>query len=690
MRKPTRRPAFEDACRTVARNLSENGTKVRVVFQGDGASTNGTTIYLPMGDQLSVMEPKECGVLAGYVDHEAEHIASTDMELWNETIGVANSFRRELCNAIEDMRIEKIAVRKNPGSYANLSDTTENVCERELKELRELKDLMPDKLESKRFILPGAVTWEGRKRAGMHAHLQEALLALCSEEIRDMAKRINDELMSAREGREGTHDVWALANKYADEVEEEEDAKDAGADGQNESTQPAKDGGDEQDGERSDDNDDDGDKDGDDGNDDTKDGDARSQGDGDEDNDEPEDERSGEENGGEEAVEQQDDGEENEVGGRGASLEVDNGKERGETRAVKFVPVVNTPSTTSDRWIPYTTEYDLWVTADSGPVYYHDGSSQQHFWYQEKIFAASNVEVYDNLLREMGPHLHTMRAKLRRALLSKLDRRWEGGYTGGRLDARRLVDAVRGVPEVFRQREAEQFMDTAVQIVIDLSGSMAIKDSSLVSRITLAAQTAIAIANALEGTGVEYEIIGFQEPGLVVPTKEAYDDVYGQIITHRQMTPTFSRWLPNMMVEFKPFGRRLRDCRAALGGIKASVGGANNDVDAIVSAHTRLARRSETRKVMVVLSDGKPACYTEFDTDYVERMLRKTVAQIENTKHIQIVGIGIDSDCVSKFYKHYSVLKKADDLPRTVIDQVAKMLLGSRFQVDNAALLGAA
>ena len=161
-------------------------------------------------------------MLAGYVDHEAEHIASTDMDLWNSEIGVADSFRRELCNAIEDMRIEKIAVRKNPGSFTNLSDTTENVCQRELKELRELKDLMPDKMKSKRFILPGAVTWEGRKRAGMHAHLQQQLLDLCSQEIRDEAKKINDLIAKARDGRMGTHDAWALAKAVADSVEDEE------------------------------------------------------------------------------------------------------------------------------------------------------------------------------------------------------------------------------------------------------------------------------------------------------------------------------------------------------------------------------------------------------------------------------------------------------------------------------------
>ena len=726
----------------MARNLSEDGAKVRVVFRGDGASTNGTTIFLPTGDHLSVMQPQECGVLAGYVDHEAEHIASTDMDLWNSEIGVADSFRRELCNAIEDMRIEKIAVRKNPGSFANLSDTTENVCQRELKELRELKDLMPAKLESKRFILPGAVTWEGRKRAGMHSHLQQQLLDLCSQEIRDEAKKINDLIAKARDGRMGTHDAWALAKAVADSVEDEEDEAEmppnkdqpcddgvdgpsekqkqeekekqeqesSEQDGENETTSAGDDDGesdddegdaeggeddnetksskdgDDQDGESgNDDDDNDGNKDG--NNDDTKAGDD----DGEDGDSEGEAKRSSEKNGGQEQVEQSESTAKGDtMGGRGASLGQPNGNVRGDTRAVTFVPVVNSAYNPNDKWIPFTTENDLVVTADSGPISYSDGKQMNSYYYWEKVFDTDNVSIYDELLAEMGPHIHTMRAKLRRALLSKLDRKWDGGYSGGRLDSRRLVDAVRGVPEVFKQREPEQFMDTAVQIVIDLSGSMGIRDSGSHPRIVLAAMTAIAIANALEGTGVEYEIIGFQEPGLLTMSHELYKETMDAINTRGAGPATYSRWLCNMMVVFKPFERRLRDCRAALGGIKRAAGGSNNDIDALIFAQNRLMKREETRKVMIVLSDGKPATFTDLSTDMVEQMLRKTVAQIEKEKHIQIVGIGIDSDCVAKFYRHYSVLNQADELPRTVIDHVAKMLLGARYQVDNAALLGAA
>ena len=361
------------------------------------------------------------------------------------------------------------------------------------------------------------------------------------------------------------------------------------------------------------------------------------------------------------------------------------------TRKVGFTPVVNTPINGSDAWIPFTTENDFVVNAETGlmPVYdMHTGYGG--LWsYPREVFSPTNVDEYERLLGEIGPHVNTMRAKLRRALMTKIERRWDGGYTTGRLDPRRLVDAVRGVPEVFRRREAEQFIDTAVQILVDLSGSMATDN-----RIRMAAQASIALANALEGTGVTYEIIGFQDPFLNGLTPELAKEL-GKGMEEKKMAlpgkpATFGRYTPHMLVEFKPFAKRLRDCRAGLGGIASAAGGANNDIDALIYARERLMKRDETRKVMIILSDGKPAPVSDFDTNWVEHMMRKTVAQIEASRLIEIVGIGIQSDCVSKFYKHYSVLRSPEELPRTVIDQVARILLGGRFQIDNAKLLGAA
>lgn len=744
MRKPVRRPAFEDACRTVARNLSENGTKVRVVFRGDGASTNGTTIFLPAGDQLSTMAPEDCGVLAGYVDHEAEHIASTDMDLWNSEIGKSDDFRREMANACEDMRIEKIAVRKNYGSFANLSDTTKNVCERELRELSELAELQPDVMTKKRFILPGAVTWEGRKRMGMHADLQQKLLDLVSPEIRAEAKRINDLVAKARDGRLGTHDVWEIAKKLGDDVDKtepeeesttppppgedevcedgkgkgkpqdeekddetsddgESDGDESDGEGDEEKGDEAKsEGDDEADGEKKrkkttsktkqqgNDNDDDDDGDGNkDGNDDQG-GDDTASGDDDSD-DEGEAKRDGEANGGEEAVESSlQEGDADSMGGRGGSLNKANNKKL-KTREVSFKPVVNTPVSTGDVWVPFTTENDFVVNADTGLMFvYEPDGPMAMYTYPRDIFSPLNVQTYDELLSEIGPHLNTMRAKLRRALMTKLERRWDGGYTTGRLDPRRLVDAVRGVPEVFRRRDPENFIDTAVQIVVDLSGSMATN-----RRIKMAAQAAIGLANALEGTGVAYEVIGFQDPFFNGLTPELAKELR-QGLQDKQKREvfgqgaTFARYLPHMLVEFKPFNKRLRDCRAGLGGIASAAGGANNDIDALIYARERLMKREETRKVMLVLSDGKPAPVSDFDANWVEQMMRKTVAQIEDSRLIEVVGIGIQSDCVGKFYKHYSVLHSPEELPRTVIDQIARKLLGDRFQTDNAKLLGAA
>ncbi|MBF9682944.1 hypothetical protein IAI36_11715, partial [Streptococcus pseudopneumoniae] len=66
----------------------------------------------------------------------------------------------------------------------------------------------------------------------------------------------------------------------------------------------------------------------------------------------------------------------------------------------------------------------------------------------------------------------TMKNKLRTALLSKQRRDWDFGREIGKLDSKRLVSAYGGKPNVFKARIDRPEENTAIQILIDLSGSM--------------------------------------------------------------------------------------------------------------------------------------------------------------------------------------------------------------------------
>jgi hypothetical protein len=56
---------------------------------------------------------------------------------------------------------------------------------------------------------------------------------------------------------------------------------------------------------------------------------------------------------------------------------------------------------------------------------------------------------------------------------------------------------------------------------------------------------------------------------------------------------------------------------------------------------------------------------------------------------VDVIGIGIASEAVKQFYPDHAVINDFDDLPKAVMDKIAKRLLGQRFVIDNADLIKA-
>ena len=75
---------------------------------------------------------------------------------------------------------------------------------------------------------------------------------------------------------------------------------------------------------------------------------------------------------------------------------------------------------------------------------------------------------------------------------------------------------------------------------------------------------------------------------------------------------------------------------------------------------------------MIVLSDGAPACYG--DSRAVSKHLRDTVKKIEKGG-INVIGIGIESNDVTRYYSKSIVINSVDELPKRVIGELRKLLL---------------
>lgn len=140
---------------------------------------------------------------------------------------------------------------------------------------------------------------------------------------------------------------------------------------------------------------------------------------------------------------------------------------------------------------------------------------------------------------------------------------------------------------------------------------------------------------------------------------------------------------------FKDFEDTLAAARPSIVAIGGTGMGENSDGEAVEEAWIRLMKRDEPKKVLIVLSDGLPACPTVSTSWPVRRLgdpmnyhLKQTVKKVE-ASGVHVAGVGIKSDAVRKFYKNCVVVNDVNDLGATVFDRLGQMLVGKSFRARN-------
>lgn len=609
---------------------------VDVVFKGDGAATNGKTIYLPSLNQSAEITDKQASIMRGYVDHEAGHVRHTDFEALNEfgeeCAKTDNKLLRSIHNACEDVWLEKRVVDEYPGALDNLSATTKSVNDAFLK-ARKNGDVTDEMLSDDKFISAVSITWEGRKDYPEPSSQQ--CIDLLPKDIQDRLPK----WVASIDQCTSTKDVITLAKIIEKEVRDAHEEK-------NPTTKPTNpsDKGDERDGGQGDQPR--GDGSGDDADECSGQSSTPDVGDGDEDaegdggsakSDDSEDDVDGQQVA--EGVDRVTSSSSNPTDEVYSDFDVT------EIVSKEIVSDHEVPEGDSYSYRPYDTSRDKWKTSENyAPLKRKNGASE-----------------YNNLLSRMSGDVNVMRRKLERALMSKDNRDWDGGREDGRLDTRRFVGAYNGRQDVFKKREPRPEMDTALTVLIDLSGSMN------GYKVRIAEQCAIALAEAVDKTGVAYEVLGFTQAGYS-----------GRNCPNQSNGEPYSRYAPINMFVFKNFEQRLFECKGSMASIHSSSHGQNADGESLMYAYARLKKRQEKRKVLMVLSDGQPAQ----DGNYIHGhyYLQKVVKDITRDG-TDVVGIGIADDAVKDYYPNHVVVSSVSDLSGTALDQLSKILLGDKFSV---------
>lgn len=232
----------------------------------------------------------------------------------------------------------------------------------------------------------------------------------------------------------------------------------------------------------------------------------------------------------------------------------------------------------------------------------------------------------------------------RMLLISMAQTRWEHGHRRGVISGKNLWKGCGPFydQDVHKKRTTKLELDTAVCVLCDHSGSMS------GNKFVHASKAGIMLNEAMAKSNIPIELLGFTE---------TYDGPVHAII--------------------KPFSelRVDEDELASRYGKAGNIMSNNADGDSILWAYSRLIKRKEKRKVLIVLSDGSPAAYNSGD---VYGFTRRVIKQIEDGGKMEIYGIGIMDSNVKALYKHHKVLSKASELENMLIGLVKSQIIGKK------------
>tara|TARA_B100001059_G_scaffold96297_1_gene95569 strand:- start:8806 stop:10572 length:1767 start_codon:yes stop_codon:yes gene_type:complete len=271
----------------------------------------------------------------------------------------------------------------------------------------------------------------------------------------------------------------------------------------------------------------------------------------------------------------------------------------------------------------------------------------------------------DNLIK---PHISTigkLANRLQRLLLAKQNTSWKYNLEEGMLDNARLhrVIANPSYPLSFKEETENKFKDTIVTLLIDNSGSMRGRS------ISLAAICTDIIGSTLERCQVKTEILGFTTKHWKGGDSKKLWNIKGSSsnpgrlndIRHIIYKSADNSWRRSR----RYFGAMLRE-----GLLKENVDG-----EALAWSHERLIKRSEERKILIVISDGAPVDDSTLSAnreDFLDNHLKEIISKIENESPVELQAIGIGHD-VTKYYKNALTINRAEELGEVLFEELTKL-----------------
>lgn len=547
------------------------GDGVAVSIGGDKAYTDHKTIVIPGFDMNGEVSEETQRAMRGYVDHEAGHCRYTPEDLMQRAHDKGGMPLKEMTNAIEDLREERLVMQDFPGAKKNL-EAVVNVTAREAANAMEAGGNV-----DMRDVGYG-LTLLGRLRAGYDCPEAQRAYDCLTDETKEACERWVDEAMSC----ETADEVLDVAERVlADTWPGDDDDKEEDEQGKWEAKQAV-------------------------------------------------------------AV---------------PEVEGDDGS-------------AYVPDKRWDKHFVLERQEDFLLLPDDHHLSHTADFSRG---WEGKVPDCVDRAKWGKIKRKLRNMVGPMLGRVQAALMTETESVWQGGYTSGRLDSRRLVAAVAGQETVWRRKTGGMDLDTAVLLLVDCSGSM--KEDH---KIEQAAETAIVLSAVCDRANVPNAVVGFDSLNFerAAALRGSYRDWDEDRHDFRgQRDPAYT-------YQFKGFDTPSERSWFGLTSLSRMAFAENADADAIISAEAMLRRRQERRKVLIVLSDGMPASNRD---GRLHDATKAAVKRLEMDPAFSVFGIGLQDSSVSNYYRDYAVLKDLAELPRTVTGELCKALIGRNVVARKAA-----
>ncbi|MEP7311234.1 MAG: cobaltochelatase subunit CobT [Pseudomonadota bacterium] len=317
----------------------------------------------------------------------------------------------------------------------------------------------------------------------------------------------------------------------------------------------------------------------------------------------------------------------------------------------RLVPETHPAAPDDEPYHPFTRAFDAVVPAAS---------------LVDRETARSLTERLNEFQRGQGLRTARWAARLQRQLLARQQRAWEFDCDEGLLDSARLPLIVADPMQrlSFKRERPVPFASTAFTLLLDNSGSMR------GAPIATAATCALILGAVLERCGVATEVLGYT-------TRRWRGGRARESWIAVDCPANPGRLTELLHVVYKPFtapwARARHDIAVMLDPALLKE---NVDGEALQWAHGRLMRRTEARRILMVISDGAPldgATLAANDPGYLDRHLRQVIAEIHARSPVELLAIGVGHD-VGPWFPNAFTVSEQDALGESIVKQLLALL----------------